>query len=175
MKLIFGVPMDIDNKTFKPVYTSVLAANEQADKWTAQQNISSISDNDGTKWRVEAIAEEGFESEISENYIYTVSLMMRTTMSSKELIECGILDAVDDERLVQLIGDHQLDMEMCPIRFKDKVENNAKRAAREYLVTLRDKLAEKSLLDLKRGLVIDWIEKNSLFGAKNHKPLVARL
>ena len=106
---------------------------------------------------------------------YTVSLMMRTTMSSKELIECGILDAVDDERLVQLIGDHQLDMEMCPIRFKDKVENNAKRAAREYLVTLRDKLAEKSLVDLKRGLVIDWIEKNSLFGAKNHKPLVARL
>ena len=63
--------MDIDNKTFKPVYTSVLAANEQADKWTAQQNISSINDNDGTKWQVEAVAEEGFESEISENYIYS--------------------------------------------------------------------------------------------------------
>ena len=167
--------MDIDNKVFKPVYTSVLAANEQAEKWTSEQNIRSIEDADGTVWQVEAVPEEGFESKMSDSYIYSINLIMRTVMKTEELVSTKVLDAEKDDRIVELIGDQHLEMEMCPIRFKDRDENTAKRAAHEYLVTLRDKLGQKSMLEIKRSLVIDWIEKNSLFGARNHKPLVARL
>ena len=167
--------MDIDNKVFKPVYTSVLAASEQAEKWTTEQSIRSIEDADGTVWQVEAVPEEGFENKLPDSYIYSINLIMRTVMSTKELISCQVLDTDKDSRVIGLIGDHHLEMEMCPIRFKDSDENTAKQAARDYLITLRDKLGQKSMLEIKRSLVIDWIEKNSLFGAKNHKPLVARL
>jgi hypothetical protein len=167
--------MERGEKLSKPVVTSSIAAENEAKQWADQQIIKSITDGDGDVWFVQIKTDEGFESPVSEEYLNTVSIVMSKEMGSKDLIASGVLDEKKDYRMVSLIGGASVYLEMNPVQFKDRVLANAKQAARDYLVTLREKLESQSLIEIKRRLVHSWIDQSGRFGRKNDKRLVARL
>lgn len=167
--------MERDLRVSRPIVKSSIAADREAHEWTDQQRIEKIVDGDGDVWAVSLKVEEAFESSQSEDFLYTVTIVMNKEVGVEDLLETGVLTKGKDFRMLALIGGARINLEMNPVQFKDRVEHRAKQAAREYLVTLRDKLKGQSLVEIKRRLIHSWIDQSGRFGRKNYKRLVARL
>ena len=162
--------MEKDYRISKPVLTSSIAAEKEAQNWTREQNIKTIKDADGDVWQVELVIEEGFESPLNDKFLFTVSIVLHKEVTAGDLVSSGVLLEKEDHRLLALIGGSKVHMQMKPIQFKDRVEAKAKHAARDYLSTFRNKLEKQSIIEVKRRLVQSWVDKSGRFGRFSRSP-----
>lgn len=156
--------MDNDKLPKRPVVTSKTAADAEFDYWLKENNFSSLKDGDGLAWNLNLKIARVPEPAAREAP-WTLTLHLTAQVNAKTLVETHTLEPDLDSRLIELIGEHTIDINLKPIQRKAMTKEDARRMLAVVLPETRDKVALASFREIKRSLVGRWIDQTRVFGA----------
>lgn len=158
--------MDNDKLPKRPAVASQTAADAEFDYWLRENNFDRIKDGDGLFWKLDLQVFRQPEPAAREAP-WILTLHLTTKVSAKILIGTQTLDAVQDSRLIDLMGDHVIDINLKPVQHKAMTREDARRLLAVVLPETRLKMEAASLKEIKRTLVGRWIDQSRVFGANS--------
>lgn len=156
--------MDNDKLPKRPAVASQTAADAEFDYWLRENNFDRIKDGDGVIWNLDLQVFRQPEPAAREAP-WILTLNLTTKVTAKILIGTKTMDVVQDSRLIDLMGDHSIDINLKPVQHKAMTREDARRLLAAVLPETRLKMAAASLKEIKRTLVGRWIDQSRLFGA----------
>lgn len=156
--------MDNDKLPKRPAVASQTAADAEFDYWLRENNFDRIKDGDGLTWKLDLQVFRQPEPAAREAP-WILTLHLTTSVSAKLLMATKSLDAVQDNRLIDLMGDRSIDISLKPVQHKAVTREDARRLLAVVLPETRKKMEQASLKDIKRTLVGRWVDQSRMFGA----------
>jgi hypothetical protein len=157
--------MDNDKLPKRPVVSSKAAADAEFEYWLKENNFDHMKDGDGLPWKLElkiARVPEPAKREAP----WTLTLHLTAQVTAKTLVETHTLEPEQDSRLIEMMGDHVIDINLKPVQRKAMTREDARRMLAVVLPETRDKVALSSFREIKRSLVGRWIDQSRVFGAQ---------
>lgn len=155
--------MDPDQLPKRPLVTSLAAANREFDAWLHENRLDAILDGDGLPWRLEVAVTQDDDPSDPYELRWTVRLTFKTEADAPTFVQTGTLDPGKDGRLLGLLGDAKVPMQMKPTVLKASGEEDARRQFLDTVPRLKEKLAQGSLTTVKRQLIGRWVDEHSRF------------
>ncbi len=151
----------------KALVKSYLAADQDTKTWESNQLIRKVSDQEGTEWQIKIRREEDFLTHKSlKPFGIMVHMSLTYQAEAHSLIKCGIFSELEDERLLGLLGETIVPIELKAFYLEGTEKSDVDREIRIRVETLSKEMPLKSLKDLKRKFVIDWIDQSRGFSKK---------
>ena len=150
----------------KPLIVSQLSARLLSEHRQAVQS-QNIMDGDGLIWKLRVEQSQKPHPEDPRALRWILSMSLESQVSVQELQDTGTLCPEKDERLISLVragGDDKIRICLKPGLVEANDEDEVIRLARKALPDYIEKIAEKSLHDMKRKVIFRLIEKRCSFG-----------
>lgn len=151
----------------KALVKSYLAADQDTKIWESTLLNRKVSDQDGTEWQIKIRREEDY---LAHKPLKPFGIMVNISLTyqaeSQSLIKCGIFSEGEDERLLGLLGENIVPIELKAFYLEGSDKAEVDREIRLRVETLSKEMPLRSLRDLKRKFVIDWIDRSRGFSKK---------
>ncbi len=156
-----------DRQPTKALVKSYLAADQDTKSWESTLLNRKVSDLDGTEWQIKIQREEDYLSHKPlKPFGIMVNIGLTYLAESQSLIKCGIFSEGEDERLLGFLGESIVPIELKAFYLEGTEKSDVDREIRARIDTLSKEMPSRSLRDLKRRHVIDWMERNRRFSKK---------
>ncbi len=156
-----------DRQPTKALVKSYLAADQDTKSWESTLLNRKVFDLDGTEWQIKIQREEDYLSHKPlKPFGIMVNIGLTYLAESQSLIKCGIFSEGEDERLLGFLGESIVPIELKAFYLEGTEKSDVDREIRARIDTLSKEMPSRSLRDLKRRYVIDWIERNRRFSKK---------
>lgn len=156
--------MDPDKLPKKPAITSRAAADAEFDRWLRENSFDRLKDGDGQVWKLDLLVTRLPEPAAKEA-AWVMTLQMSAAVTAASLVATKVLDPQTDERLIGMLGDHEIEIDLKPVQHKAVTREDARRLLATVLPETRKKMEASSFKDIKRGLIGRWIDQSRRFGA----------
>lgn len=163
--------MEFDSPPSRPVVKNSVSAQAEWENWLYQNNFEYFRDADGLDWSVKTSFEQlpsNFDRRAGR-WVATVEVALDVSMLA--LIETGTFDKDDDARFIGLVGKDLIPLRMRKIQYEAMSENAMRDTMAQALPELRENFRKTSLHDVKRTLVVRWIEGRMTFGKGELDPI----
>lgn len=146
-----------------PVITSLASALNRIDAWQKENQYDRIHDLEGMEWQVSLdVAQAAHESD-SRRLCWHLKIKVSTNATVEDFIRTGTFDAVEDERILSLIGEESVPLSMKPITYEASSEDEARQIVANALPRLKASFPKNSLDEIKRSLVGRWVDEGGFF------------
>jgi len=156
--------MDNDKLPKRPVVSSKAAADAEFEYWLKENNFDRLKDGDGLAWNLN-LKVSRIPEPAAKEAPWTLTLHLTAQVTVKSLVETHTLEPDLDSRLIEMIGDNAIDINLKPIQRKAMTLEDARRLLAVVLPETRDKVALSSFREIKRSLVGRWVDQSRVFGA----------
>lgn len=157
--------MEIDKFPSPLVIGSWAGADAETRQWL-HENTDAITDADGTVWHVRTQKLEIPDADEPHRGVWQISVFIKTELVGSELVQCGLLNAEKDSRLLEFLGDERIPVHVRPRVFTAKTLELAKTQYTETLLRLREDFRATSFSQIKHDLIARWLEDRMRFGMK---------
>jgi hypothetical protein len=146
------------------------SAREQFQNWLTENDLQQIHDADGTPWKLTVKVLEKPSADDLHQAVFDAQLYMKADASADEFVKTGILNPESDERLIAMIGDARIPLQMKPVEFSAPNAEQLRLEFADRVGEVKKKLQSSSLATIKRQLIGRWIDERAVFGfsIKNH-------
>jgi len=151
----------------KAAVKSYFAADQDTKSWESAQLNRKVVDQDGTEWQIKIRREEDY---LAHKHLKPFGIMVNISLTylaqSHSLIQCGIFSELEDERLLGLLGEAIVPIELKAFYLEGTEKSDVDREIRARVEVLAKEMPAKSLRDLKRKFVMEWIHQSRGFSKK---------
>ncbi len=155
---------DSDKRPRRPVITSLAGALGEIKNWLTENQLDQVRDADGMVWTMSVKVTQIADKSDPKGLLWQVRLLLSTSANAAEFLSTGALDAVKDARLINLIGNHSIDIAMKPMVYDTPGEDAARRLIVDLLPKLKANFIKNSLTEVKRSLIGRWVDDHGRFG-----------
>ena len=150
--------MQNDPRLQGPVVPSAFRATQEAEWWTSLHDYRRLTDAAGLDWQLHATEQQKPDPEDHRVLLWGLSISLTCHVTAATLAQTGTLDPVADERLVGLLGDASIPMEMRPRLLWGREPSEIHADLKVYLPQLRRQIKTSELHQVKRQLAEKWTE-----------------
>lgn len=156
-----------DRLPSKAVVKSSLAADQDAKNWEQTQPSRFVVDQEGTKWQVNIVREEDY---MNHKPLKPFGIMVNVNLTYfadvPSLVACGIFLEEEDERILGMLGESRVLIELKAFYIEGTEKAAVDREVRARVESLAQEMPTRSLKDLKKKFVADWIHQSRGFSKK---------
>jgi hypothetical protein len=156
--------MDPDKLPKKPAVPSQAAADAEFDRWLRENSFDRLTDGDGQVWRLTLLVSRLPEPAAREA-AWIMTIHLTTAVTAELLVATKVFDPQADERLIAMLGDREIDVELKPVQHKAVTREDARRLLTTVLPETRSRMESSSFREIKRSLVGRWVDRSCRFGA----------
>jgi hypothetical protein len=154
---------DIDRRPRQAVVKSSLSAKNDFILWVKQNNLYEMVDKDGDVWQVQLKARQIPDLLNVHGLIWQMDVIWLSRLRCAGLVTAGILDSVQDARLLSLIADEEIPMTMGPRNVSGHSEMVLTQGLNSLLVDVKQQLETIDLSQIKRKAVVRWVDLRRSF------------
>jgi hypothetical protein len=147
------------------VVPSHLVAEAQFQTWLNENKYDVLPDAAGVQWKLNIHVLEVPDHVDRRRALIRVSLQVAAQLGAVELTKTGSFDPKLDQRMITVLGDRRIDMQLKPLRFETHSWEDARHFVADSILQLRSKLKHSEMHEIKRTLVGRFIDEQALFGA----------
>lgn len=140
------------------------SAREQFQNWLAENDLQQIYDADGTAWKLTVKVLEKPSSEDMHQAVFEAELNLNAGADAAEFTRTGILNPYTDTRLIAMIGEATIPLQMKPLHFSAPNVEQLRLMFADRVTEVKKKLQTHSLHAVKRQLIGRWIDERAVFG-----------
>lgn len=155
---------DPDKLPSRPVISSLTTAQKEVESWVKENDIQHVTDGDGQSWNIAISILEKPSPTDNKRAIWQLEFKFNLVLDAQSCVKFGILNVDHDERLICLIGEELITVNMRPISKTAKSLDEARLTFIDMTNEMRKSIQGKSLLEVKRKLIAQWVDQNRLFG-----------
>lgn len=155
---------DPEKRPRRPVISSLAGALGEIKNWLKENQLDQVRDADGMVWELSVKAAQVRDPANPKGLLWQVRLGLETTAKAQDFIATGALDAKKDARLIELVGDHAINIAMKPMVYDTPDEEAARRLVADLVPKLKANFLKNSLTEIKRTLIGRWVDDRGRFG-----------
>ena len=149
--------------TKSPVISSLTSANHRLNHWLQENGYHRVKDADGLVWRM-TIKDHLIPDPLgSKRGILKIKVDITASCNIEMLIDTETLKQPEDCRLIHLIGEESVTLNMKPIFFQAATIEEARQTLYKNITQIRHRLQSTSLHTIKRNLIGRWVDHSRLF------------
>ncbi|SMF55456.1 hypothetical protein [Pseudobacteriovorax antillogorgiicola] len=149
--------------TVSKVTTNQVGAAYQFNSWLKNNNYHSLTDASGTNWFLQVSSHLGPNPEDTQGGLWQIRILLSTELDRQNLLEAGVCDEKADTRLLKLLGDRHVPLEMNRPPFQCRTVEDARRYLIQEVEVIRQQLKSPRLSEIKRQYLGQWIDNHQLF------------
>jgi|GEM_PF-1711429 len=147
------------------VVPSHLVAEAQFQTWLKENKYDVLPDAAGIPWKLNIQLLEVPDHVDRRRALIRISIHVTAQLGVQDLVNTGSFDAKIDQRLISILGDRRIDMQLKPLRFESQSWEDCRHFVADSILQLRSKLKHSEMHEIKRALVGRFIDEQALFGA----------
>ena len=145
------------------VIPSPANVSQDAEKRMPDGTLDRLRDGDGWFWDLDITVSQVADPKDPKGLSWLLKIKPMTNMTASDLLDQGVLDSQHDERLLALIADRVIPMQMKPSIFHASDEAAIRSLIRDLLPRLKNQFLEYKLVTIKRTLVHRWVDESRIF------------
>jgi hypothetical protein len=148
------------------VIASVASATAEFNRWVEQKAPKDFKDANGGVWEFQLKLQQLPHPQDTQATLFRLQIGLGCELDARHLVEVGAYDAVEDQRLLQLLAEDRI-----PVAMKNRVMEansleNLRMSLADELVRMRKSLEKIDLNSMRRRVIGQWIDRKQLFGSR---------
>lgn len=155
-----------DPKITEPVVSSLAAAIQQTNSWLEQNDYHRIKDLQGTLWDLKvkfSLVQSARNTSARE---WLLEILIGTTLTGKILMESQILNPENDMRIIKLLGDARVKVDLKPMQYHVRDESEGRKLLLDVVPIVKSQMEHTNMATIKRQLIGKWVDQNTRFGGQ---------
>lgn len=153
---------DISGSTSK-VTTNTVGATYQFQSWLRSNNYHNLLDESGAQWSLKVVSHLGPNPNNTQGGTWDIRLEVSSSLEAGNLLKTKVLDEVEDKRLLALLGDGVVPIDLKRQGREAVSTEEARRFIAEEVGSVKRVLSSSNLSNIKRNLVGQWIDSRQFF------------
>ena len=146
--------------------TNGVGASYQFQSWLRSNNYHIQKDVSGNTWQLRIDAKLGPHPNDTHKGIWSIKVEVKAALGVNELLEAKVLDEQKDSRLVQLLGEGKIPMELKRPDLRSETAEAARGLIADEVEKIKKLLKSSRLNEIKRTLVGQWVDRQMSFSSK---------
>lgn len=151
--------------TRRPVIASVASATAEFNHWVEQKAQKDFKDANGGVWLLQLNLLQLPHPQDTQAALFRLNIGLVCELNARHLVEVGAYDAVEDKRLLQLLGEDRIPVAMKKRIMENSSLENLRTELADELVRIRKSLEKIDLNSMRKRVISQWIDRKQLFGS----------
>ncbi|WP_141736067.1 hypothetical protein [Oligoflexus tunisiensis] len=152
--------------TRRPVIPSVASADAEFNHWVERQGLRDFRDANGGLWQLQLKLQQLPHPQDTQATLYRLQIGLSCVLHTRHLVEVSAYDSADDARLLQLLGEDQVPVEMKSRLFENVSLENLRGQLADELLRMRKSLEKVDLNSMRKRVIGQWIDRKQRFGSR---------
>jgi hypothetical protein len=157
---------EVNRTTRRPVIASLASADAEFNRWVASQGYQELIDADGGTWQLKMKLEQLPHPQEIQGALFRLHIGLESTLDVRQLVEVGAFDREDDQRLLHMLGNDKVPMEMRNRMLEHSSVETLRGMLADEMVNIRKSLSKVELNEVRKRLIGQWIDRKCLFGGR---------
>jgi hypothetical protein len=152
--------------TRRPVIASVASAAAEFNHWVEQKTRQDFKDANGGIWQLQLDLQQLPHPQDTQAALFRLNIGLNCDLNARHLVEVGAYDALEDQRLLQLLGEDRIPVAMKKRVMENSSLENLRSELADELVRIRKSLEKIDLNSMRKRVIGQWIDRKQLFGSR---------
>jgi len=102
----------------------------------------------------------------TQGALFRLHIGLDSMLDARQLVEVGAFDSEEDKRLLQMLGNDKVPMEMRNRMLEHASVENLRGMLADEMINIRKSLAKVELNEVRKRLIGQWVDRKCLFGGR---------